>query len=143
MKTAQNITIAEIQQKLEVIEIQIKLLFKSYKDFISHFLTWRLDDPKQKDYKVRQKLIGEFKLILRALDDYLVDIENNVKMINEIANKVRATKSPSMIKTMEHSMYKADKVLLRCNTYTFLIDQSHFYIASVMNIKRTEKRVLN
>jgi uncharacterized protein YsxB (DUF464 family) len=39
MKSTENITIAEIQQKLEVIEIQLKLLFESYKNFIGRYLT--------------------------------------------------------------------------------------------------------
>jgi hypothetical protein len=39
MKTLDMMTIAELQQNLETIEIQLKLLFSTYKDFISRFLT--------------------------------------------------------------------------------------------------------
>jgi hypothetical protein len=39
MKTIENVTIGEIQQQLEVVEIQLKLLFKSYQDFVGDFLT--------------------------------------------------------------------------------------------------------
>lgn len=38
MKNTQSITLTEIQQKIEVIEIQLKLLFKSYQDLVTNFL---------------------------------------------------------------------------------------------------------
>jgi uncharacterized protein YsxB (DUF464 family) len=38
MKDSQNITLAEIQQKIDVIEIQLKMLFESYQNFVKDFL---------------------------------------------------------------------------------------------------------
>jgi uncharacterized protein YsxB (DUF464 family) len=144
MKTIQNITIAEIQQKLEVIEIQLKLLFKSYEDFINNFLMWRIDDPKKQNLNAKQKLISDFKLIMRTLEEYSQEISRNVDMVDALTDKARATKSVSMIKSMEHNLYKVDKILLRCNTYIFLIDESQVTIAETLDYdKENKKRILN
>jgi uncharacterized protein YsxB (DUF464 family) len=38
MKSLDIMTLAELQQKLETIEIQLKLLLSSYKDYVKKFL---------------------------------------------------------------------------------------------------------
>jgi hypothetical protein len=48
-----------------------------------------------------------------------------------------------MIKSLEHNLYKLDKVLLKCNTYIFIIDESQVSIATVLDYKKEKKRVLN
>jgi hypothetical protein len=39
MKNIDNVTIAEMQQKLEIIAVRMKLLFQSYQDFVGEFIT--------------------------------------------------------------------------------------------------------
>ncbi|MDR2369466.1 MAG: hypothetical protein LBD63_02460 [Mycoplasmataceae bacterium] len=144
MKNTQSITLTEIQQKIEVIEIQLKLLFKSYQDLVTNFLIWRVDNTKQPDDVTKQKLGAELELIMSTLDKYTGDIARNIIVANQIANRVEKTKSPSMIKAMEHAIFKIDEVLSRCNMYTFIMDESEIPIGSVLNFtKEVKKRILN
>jgi hypothetical protein len=92
----------------------------------------------------KQKLGAELELIMSTLDKYTGDIARNIIVANQIANRVEKTKSPSMIKAMEHAIFKIDEVLSRCNMYTFIMDESEIPIGSVLNFtKEVKKRILN
>ncbi|MDR1234802.1 MAG: hypothetical protein LBJ97_01820 [Mycoplasmataceae bacterium] len=144
MKIKEHITITEIIQKLEVVQIQLKLLFESYRDFVTRFLSWEIDDPNKRNLVQKNTLTQDFKRIMDTLLSYSREIEEYVKVVDEIVKNVEKTKSTSMIKSTEHNLIKIDNVLLHCNTYIFLIDESQHHISTTLDYaKSNKKRLLN
>ncbi|MDR1991411.1 MAG: hypothetical protein LBP70_01620 [Mycoplasmataceae bacterium] len=145
MKSTENITIAEIQQKLEVIEIQLKLLFESYKNFIGRYLTWCDDDPQHKDNEIKNKLRIEFQDILQSMDTYSVEMAKYIRSTNVLLKKVKQTNSVSLMRSVERNLLQIDETLIRINTYIFLIDESRSIFMKIFaNVKTdAKKRILN
>ncbi|MDR0739691.1 MAG: hypothetical protein LBF00_02335 [Mycoplasmataceae bacterium] len=122
----------EILHKLEIIEIQLKLLFESYRSFLNRFLIWELRPSLKKDNETKRLLIKDFRQIVHSLSQYCKDVKLYISHTNKIIKKVDATKSPSMIKSMEHNLYKVDEVLIRCNTYIYLMDESQTHVVDTL-----------
>jgi predicted MPP superfamily phosphohydrolase len=102
-----------------------------------------MDDPKEKKSSIKTKLLNDFKTIMHTLDEYAHQVEDNINIVDTIALKVRDSHSVSIMKSMEHKLYKIDQILLQCNTYIFLIDESQITISEVLGYKKESKRILN
>jgi hypothetical protein len=90
-----------------------------------------------------QQLTHDFKLIMQTMEHYSNDISKLVSAVDKLVAKVEDTKSPSMMKSMEHNLYKLDEVLLRCNTHIYLIDESSGHVSKVLDQPTQQKKLLN
>jgi hypothetical protein len=72
------------------------------------------------------------------------ELSEYVAIVDKLIEKVEDTKSPSLIKSMEHNVYKVDQTLVRCHTFIFLIDESKYEIAKSLGYQeKPKKKLLN
>jgi hypothetical protein len=74
---------------------------------------------------------------------YCDDIARIVSAVDRLVEKVALTKSQSMMKAMEHNLFKIDEVLLLCNTNIYLIEESSSHIYKGLGLPIPTKKLLN
>ncbi|GHU32729.1 hypothetical protein FACS1894166_06660 [Bacilli bacterium] len=86
----------------------------------------------------RTKLRTRFQEIIKNLELYMQDINEQVKSADIINQKSIQSGSPSLRKVAESNLYRIDELLLKCNMYAYIIDEASEDIRKILGLASKE-----
>jgi hypothetical protein len=84
------------------------------------------------------KLKTKFQEIIKNLESYMEDLNEQVKSADIINKKSEQLGSPSLRKVTEQNLYKIDELLIKCNMYAYIIDEASEDIRKILGLASKE-----